>query len=71
LESVSQSLPKIFQIPTFPRDVTAFFKMAIKKIVGYTDKNHLMKKEVRYLLMLARNKTYEEASNNEDSQLHQ
>jgi cytochrome P450 family 6 len=71
LESISPSLPKIFQIPTFPRDVTGFFKMVIKKILEYRDENHIMKKDVMHLLMLARNKTQEKESNNEDPEVYQ
>jgi hypothetical protein len=55
LESTSQSLPKNFQIH-FPRDVRAFFKIVNKKIVDYTDKNHVMKKDVMHLLLFARKK---------------
>lgn len=71
LESISPILPKIFKIPTFPRDVTAFFRMVIKKIVEYRDENHVMKKDVMHLLMLARNQTNEEESKHEDPQVHQ
>ncbi|XP_069694675.1 probable cytochrome P450 6a13 [Periplaneta americana] len=60
LESISPKLPKIFQMVTFPTDVTTFFKTVVKKIVDYRDENHIMKKDVMHLLMLARNKTNEE-----------
>lgn len=68
LESISPNLLKIFRIRTFPRDVTTFFKMVIKKIMEYRDQNNVMKKDVMNLLMLARNKTTEEESNNEEPQ---
>jgi cytochrome P450 family 6 len=68
LESISPNLLKILQIRTFPRDVTTFFKMVIKKIMEYRDENHVNKKDVMNLLMLARNKTTEEESNNEEPQ---
>jgi cytochrome P450 family 6 len=68
LESFSPNLSKFFQIRTFPRDVTTFFKMVIKKIVEYRDENHVIKKDVMNLLMLARNKTTKEESNNEEPQ---
>jgi cytochrome P450 family 6 len=68
LESISPSLPRIFQISIFPHDVTTFFQMVIKKIMEYRDQNHIMKKDVMNLLMLARNKTAEEDSNNENIQ---
>lgn len=68
LESIFPNLSKIFQIRTFPRDVTTFFKMVIKKIMEYRDENHVIKKDVMNLLMLARNKITEEESNNEQLQ---
>lgn len=71
LESISPSLPRIFQISAFPRDVTTFFQMVIKNIIEYRDQNHIMKKDVMHLLMLARNKTPEDGSNNVDTQMCQ
>jgi cytochrome P450 family 6 len=68
LESISPNLLKIFPLRTFPPDVTTFFKMVIKKIMEYRDQNHVTKKDVMNLLMLARNKTTEEESNNEEPQ---
>jgi cytochrome P450 family 6 len=71
LESISPSLPRIFQTSIFPHDVTTFFQMVIKKIMEYRDQNHIMKKDVMNLLMLARNKTAEEDSNTENTQVCQ
>jgi hypothetical protein len=42
--------------------------MVIKKIMEYRDQNHVIKKDVMNLLMLARNKTTEEESNNAENQ---
>ncbi|XP_021924075.1 cytochrome P450 6k1-like isoform X2 [Zootermopsis nevadensis] len=67
LESIFPILPRFFRISTFPRDVTTFFQMVIKKIMEYREQNHIMKKDVMHLLMLARNKTADD-SNNEDTQ---
>jgi len=67
LESISPSLSKILQISTFPRDVTAFFKMVMKKIVEYRDENSIMKKDVMHLLMLARNKRTEDVDEKSSS----
>jgi hypothetical protein len=58
--------PRVCQ--KFPNiNVTTFLHMVIKKIMEYRDQNHIMKKDVMHLLMLARNKTSENDSKNKEA----
>ncbi|PSN52605.1 Cytochrome P450 6k1 [Blattella germanica] len=57
LHSISPVLPKLFKKSVFPQEVTDFFKDIILEIINYRDMNHIVKKDVMQLLMLARNKT--------------
>ena len=54
------------KISIFSEDVTTFFKNIIQQIIHYRDQNHISKKDVMQLLMLARNKTCEDDNRQTD-----
>ena len=70
LNSISPRLPKLLNMSIFSEDVARFFKDIIQQIIHYRDENHINKKDVMQLLMLARHKTCEGEDHNSDDSDH-